>query len=169
MRDDWCTSQGPTIDPDPEVTKSGVGGVSIDLDRTQLGSNEDLLMMVTYHALNANSGANNWPGRLVGGDPGQGSNDETILKINLIGTGQSLATLLGGKQPRVWSDANVNNNPIYLKEIATLQDPFGSLRTEQIYIPLSQNALIDRIRIDRVRGSFHLYQVDLYRLGNRSQ
>jgi len=56
-----------------------------------------------------------------------------------------------------------------MKEIATLEDPFGSLRTEQVYIPLSQNALIDRIRIERIRGSFHLFQVDLYRLGNRTE
>jgi len=174
VRDDWCTSQGPTVDPDPEVTKAGVGGVSIDIDRTQLGSNEDLLMLVTYHALNANSGSSNaggknWPAILIPADPGQGVNDDTILKVNLIGTQKSLATLLSGKQPRVWSDSDTSSNPIYLKEIATLHDPFGSLRTEQVYIPLSQNGLVDRIRIDRVRGSFHLFQVDLYRLGNRSQ
>jgi len=53
VRDDWCVSQGPNVSPDPEATKAGVGGVSIDLDRTQLGSSEDLLMVITYHALNA--------------------------------------------------------------------------------------------------------------------
>ena len=180
VRDAWCTSQGPTVSPDPEVTKAGVGGVSIDLDRSQLGNNEDLLMVITYHALNENSGVSNWPAvNALDKDTGlalapakitaHGSNDRTILKVNLIGTQQSLETLLQVPQPRVWTYANTTNYPIYIKEIATLEDPFGSLRTEQVYIPLSQNALIDRIRIERARGSYHLFQIDLYRLGNRSE
>ena len=113
-------------------------------------------MMVTYHSLNKNAA---WPGAQL-------DNDRTILKVNLITTGAALDTLMGAKQPRQWTAYNA---PISLKEIATLEDPFGSLRTEQVYIPLSQNTLVDRIRIDRVRGSYHLYQIDLYRLGNRSR
>lgn len=154
VRDDWCTNQGQIRNADTETSKAYVGGVSIDLDRSQLGANEDVLMLVTYHALNTNAA---WPGV-------QTVNDRTILKVNLIATQASLDTLLGIKQPRAWAA----QSPIYLKEIATLEDPFGSLRTEQVYIPLSQNALVDRIRIDRVRGSYHLYQIDLYRLGNRA-
>lgn len=168
VRDDWCTSQGPIVSPDPEVTKSGVGGVTIDLDRAELGSSEDLLMVVTYHALNENSDNNNWPANLVGGTS-QTTNDRTILKVSLIGTQLSLDNLLAVPQPRQWTYNNTNSYPIYMKDIATLEDPFGSLRTEQIYVPLSQNVLVDRIRIERVRGSFHLYQVDLYRLGNRAE
>jgi hypothetical protein len=57
--------------------------------------------------------------------------------------------------------------PVQISRLARFEDPFGSLRSESVVIPLSQNALVDRIRIERVRGSFHLYQVDLYRLGNR--
>lgn len=167
--DEWCTSQGPTVSPDPELTKAGVGGVSIDLDRTQLGANEDLLMMVTYHALNENSTQLNWPGLVAANTFDYSEVDRTIMKVNLVGTQQSLDALLGVTQPRPWAYSNTNTYPIYVKEIATLSDPFGTLRTEQIYIPLSQNAMIDRIRIERVRGSFHLYQVDLYRLGNRAE
>ncbi len=183
VRDDWCIGQGPIVHPDPESTKEGVGGVSIDIDRTQLGAKEDLLMLVTYHALNENSEAGNWPAsRAVDGAPSltpttpgtvagtdHTESDHTILKVNLIGTGETLAGLLGVRQPRVWAYTNAASYPVYLKEIATLEDPFGSLRTEQVYLPISQNAFIDRIRIDRVRGSYHLFQIDLYRLGNRSE
>jgi hypothetical protein len=156
-RDDYCSGQGPVQSADPEVTKGNVGGVNIDIDRTQIGAAEDLLMMVTYHTLDENA---SWPGPQL-------TNDRTVLQVNLIATGQVLDTLMGVIQPRAWAYADQTAFPIYLKTIATLEDPFGSLRTEQIYIPLSQNALIDRIRIERVRGSYHLLQVDLYRLGNR--
>jgi len=123
VRDDFCAYQGPQTSPDVEVTKSLVGGVNIDIDRYKMGANEDLLMVVTYHAMGEYDHALSWPATLA----------------------------------------------IYMKEIATLEDPFGGLRSEQVYIPLSQNLLVDRIRIERNRGSFHLFQVDLYRLGNRGQ
>jgi hypothetical protein len=180
VRDDWCASQGPIIQPDPEVTKEGVGGVSIDLDRTQLEAKEDLLMVVTYHALNENSGVGNWPATQAKvstptstspppatAGTAHAINDRTILKVNLMGTGETLEMMMGVRQPRVWAYTNRASYPIFHKEVATLEDPFGSLRSEQVYLPISQNAFIDRIRIDRVRGSYHLFQVDLYRLGNR--
>jgi hypothetical protein len=179
VRDDWCIAQGPVVQPDPEATKEGVGGVSIDIDRTKLSAKEDLLMVVTYHALNENSKAGNWPAsQAVDGTPTAGvppavtstdhtQTDRTILKVNLVGTGEALDTILGVRQPRVWAYTNQASYPIYHKEIATLEDPFGSLRSEQVYLPISQNAFIDRIRIERDRGSYHLFQIDLYRLGNR--
>ena len=157
VRDDWCSGQGPVVSPNEATTKSYVGGVNIDLDRTQLGTSEDLLMTVTYQALNANA---SWPGV-------QGLNDETIMDVNLVGTGRGLSILLAGRQPSSTADFGDSTLVTYAKNIATLRDPFSSLRTEQIYISLSQNALIDRIRLERVRGSFQLYQIDLYRLGNR--
>ena len=54
------------------------------------------------------------------------------------------------------------------KDISTFDDPYAGIRTEQVYIPLSQNPLIDRIRIERTRGTYILYEVDLYRLGEHS-
>jgi hypothetical protein len=99
--------------------------------------------------------------------PAWTSDDETILQVNLVGTGLALSLLVGEAQPRARSDYDNTAMPIYMKSIATLRDPSASLRTEQVYIPLSQNPLMDRIRIERIRGSYHLFQIDLYRLGNR--
>ncbi len=167
VRDDWCIGQGPILTGNEDTTKAYIGGVSIDLDRTALGAAEDLLMMVTYQSLNSNA---SWPGPQATPAPPiyPLGNDETILEVNLIGTKLGLDILLGTKQPRVWSSYDNPQMPIYMKNVATLRDPYGSLRTEQVYIPLSNNPLIDRIRLDRVRGSYHLFQIDLYRLGNRS-
>ena len=158
VRDDYCAGQGPIASNNVDSTKSNVGGVSIDLDRTQLGGAEDLLMMMTYQAYNENAA---WPSAM-------GTEDETIMEVNLIGTGLTLNLLMGAQQPRAWQDYTSTAEPVYFKTLTTLRDPYSSLRTEQVYIPLSENALIDRIRIERIRGSYHLYQVDLYRLGNRT-
>jgi hypothetical protein len=157
VRDEWCIRQGPILSPSEDLTKSRVGGVNIDLDRSQLGASEDLLMVLTYHALDQNA---SWPAA-------HATFDRTILEVNLITTSLSVDLLLGAKQPRPWSDHGNTEMPVQINRLVQLEDPFGSLRSESIVIPLSQNALVDRIRIERVRGSFHLYQVDLYRLGNR--
>ena len=162
VRDAWCAGQGKyRLEPDPEATKSYVGGVNIDLDRSALGPSEDLLMNITYQAF---VGGDSWP---YSSPNTMDAMDATQLQVNLIGTQLGLEILLNARQPRSWMDDADSQMPIYMKTIATLRDPFSGLRTEQVLIPLSQNGLIDRIRIERVRGSFQLYQIDLYRLGNR--
>ncbi len=162
VRDDYCLDEGPVISANPDTTKTYVGGISIDIDRTKLGTNEDMLMNITYHAQSPNyTGAAIWPEDQVANF----DYSTTSLQVNLVGTAQGFATLVGAKQPR--SQGSYGQLPVYLQNVATFEDPFGSLRTEQVYLPLSQNSLIDRIRIERVRGNFHFYQIDLYRLGNR--
>lgn len=161
VRDDWCSGQGPILSSDPETTKSYVGGVSIDLERTELGANEDLLMVVTYHALGANYSASGvWPGV-------QTSADKTMLRVSLGTTNLDLSTLLSLRQPRVWSTYQNSSFPVVWQEVAAFEDDLGGLRSEQVILPLSKSVAIDRVRVERVRGSFHLYQIDLYRLGNR--
>lgn len=161
VRDAWCSKQGRyRMDIDPEATKSYVGGVNIDLDRSELAPGEDLLMNITYQAFN---GGASWP--YLAPDA-MDELDATQLQVNLVGTKHRLDTLLNAPQPRSWSDDGDSQIPVYMKTIATLRDPYAGLRTEQVFIPISQNGLIDRIRIERVRGSFQLYQIDLYRIGN---
>jgi hypothetical protein len=163
VRDPWCAGQGVVESDEPEQTKSHVGGVNIDLNRARLGAREDLLMVLTYQAFREGA---SWPYDSALNQRME-ENDETWFQVNLIGTSLGLASLLGMNQPRAWSDYENPAVPVYHKTLASFRDPYSSLRSEQLVIPLSQNGLIDRIRIERVRGSFHLYQLDLYRLGNR--
>lgn len=166
VRDPWCAGQGVVRSNDPEQTKSHVGGVNIDLNRARMGAREDLLLVLTYQAFREGA---SWPYSYnpVTQSPRMEATDESWLQVNLVGTSLSLEHLLGIDQPRAWSDFGNSSVPVYYKTLATFRDPYSALRSEQLVIPLSQNGLIDRIRIERVRGSFHLYQLDLYRLGNR--
>ena len=162
VQDDQCTGQGSIRGVDVEASKAYVGGVSIDLNRKYLGSSEDLLLMVTYQAF--------VKGNSSGLGIGFGALEEmheSQLEVNLVQTSLSLDLLLSRPQPRVWRDFQNSAAPVLVRRLATLRDPFSSLRTEQILIPLSSNPLVDRIRIERVRGSYQLFQIDLYKLGNR--
>jgi hypothetical protein len=163
VRDPWCAGQGVVKSTDPEHTKSHVGGVNIDLNRARLGSREDLLMVLTYQAFREGA---SWPYNSSTSQTMEAT-DETWLRVNLIGTSLSLENLLGMNQPRAWADFENPATPVYYQNFVNLRDSYSGLRSEQVVIPLSQNGLIDRIRIERVRGSFHLYQLDLYRLGQR--
>jgi hypothetical protein len=172
VRDDWCQYQGPILGTgDLETTKLYVGGVNIDLDRSGIDSKEDLLMTITYQSINSSSvSVPITPYLTPLNDPGGKTSvkDQTRLRVQLMRVEQSLDTLLGVKQPRSWAYYDGYSFPVLQRQLATLEDPFGGLRTHQIIVPLSQFPTADRIRIDRVRGSYFLYQVDLVRLGNRS-
>jgi hypothetical protein len=97
--------------------------------------------------------------------------DVTRLRVDLIATGRTLDELLDRKQPRVVGDfgefGGAGAPPLLVRKLVTLEDPYPSLKTESILVPLSANGLVDRIRLERIRGSYHLYQIDLYLLGNR--
>ncbi len=168
VRDYHCAGQGKISSPQIDVTKAYVGGVDVDIDRTQLGAHENLLMVLTYHSMGAEyADPNSMPlpaDIAVNYTP---NDDETILRVKLQATGMSYAQLISALQPRsrFYSAAPITT---VMPDIATFRDPYRGLRSEFIEIPLSADSTIDRIRIERIRGSFILYQMDLYRLGDRS-
>ncbi len=108
------------------------------------------------------------PATGTNGGCNMGISGQTILQVQMISTQQGFNELIGVKQPRAWTYYNNPSFPIFMKDVTTLNDPYGGLRTEQVYIPLSQYPLVDRIRIERIRGTYILYQIDLYRLGERA-
>ena len=166
VRDPWCQGQGAMQSSnEPELSRAYVGGVNIDLDRKSIGTNEDLLMLITYQSFAAGFFPSNTPVAINEID------NATKLRVDLIATGRTLDELLDRKQPRVVGDfgefGSSGAPPILIRKLVTLEDPYPSLKTESVLIPLSANGLVDRIRLERIRGSYHLYQIDLYLLGNR--
>ncbi len=167
VRDPWCLGQGAMQSNEPDLSKAYVGGVNIDLDRKVIGGSEDLLMLITYQSFVEGP---SWP-YLGGGLTSLTEDDHTKLRVDLIATARGLDELLERKQPRMLGDfaefGAAGAAPILIRSLVTLEDPFSSLKTESVLIPLSGNPLVDRIRIERIRGSYQLYQIDLYRLGDR--
>lgn len=163
VKDDWCAHQGPVLDADVETTKSKVGSVYFDFDRTYLGAGEDVLMNITYLAFPALEGSDSttYPFPVS-------TFDATTLKVRLMSTGQSYSSLTSVIQPRSSINNTNDASQVVVDELASLKDTFGQVRTEQVYVPFSAYAQANRVVLERVRGSYYLYQVDLYRLGSRT-
>jgi hypothetical protein len=166
VRDPWCEGQGAVQSNETELSRAYVGGVNFDLDRRAIGAFEDLLMVITYRSFVSGEWGSSQ------GVISMNEDDHTRLRVDLIATGRRLEELLDRKQPRVVGDlaefGGSGKPPILMRRLATLEDPYPSLKSESVLVPLSQNVLVDRIRIERIRGSYQLYQVDLYLLGNRA-
>jgi len=169
LKDTFCSGQGPIAGQNQSGTNSNyVGGINVDLNRSVMGVNENVMLTLTYQSIGPeysnNVGASNtagWP------DSGFGSNDESVLRVRLLATGLQFANLIDEKQPRSTTDYGNPDITVVDNEYATLYDDYRGIRTEQFIIPLSANPLIDRIRIERIRGSMYIYQLDIYRMGDR--
>jgi hypothetical protein len=158
MFDSSCVGAGPISSPDPTVNKTLAGGVYIDIDRSQLGENENLLLNLTFLPLSQ--------GNLSSNATQLSSSDEALFKVHLVKTGQSSDVLKGILQPRFLSYTANSSYPETVQTLAVLAPPTGQVRQEQLYIPLSTDPDIDRIRIERVSGSGILVEASLFRLGH---
>ncbi|HLE01092.1 MAG TPA: hypothetical protein VJB59_12565 [Bdellovibrionota bacterium] len=159
MLDHSCQNKGPLATTDPTVNKLLAGGAYIDIDRRQLGPNENLLLNLTYFAL----GSSNQRPDSLRMQPGENA----VFKVHLIKTGQSADVLSQILQPRYFSYALNESFPKIAHTISILAPPSGQLQDEQVLIPLSIDPGIDRIRIERHSGSGILVRATLFKLGYR--
>lgn len=164
-KDGYCEGQGPIESTGIPTTKTYVGGIDIDLDRSRIGSNENFYFALTYHAMGPEYTAPGvvtpWP------DTDLSADDEAMIRVRLLATGLSDSLLTRILQPRSLFNFNASNTTVVFEDLQTFQDEFRGVRTEGFLVPLSAFPTADRIRIERIRGTSYLYQLDLYRLGSR--
>jgi len=157
MFDSSCIGSGPIASTDPLQNKLLAGGVYFDIDRTQLGTYENLILNLTFVPLGQGSQSPN-----VGS---MTAADEAVFRVDLVTTGQSNSTLEGVLQPRFLTYTDNTQFPVVVQTLDVLAPPTGQVRQEQLLIPLSVNPAIDRIRIERVSGSGILIDASLFRMG----
>ncbi len=157
MFDSSCIGSGPIASADPLQNKTLAGGVYFDIDRTQLGTYENLLLNITYLPLGQ--------GNLSPNIDNMTSGDEAVFRVHLVATGQSQSTLEAVLQPRFLTYADNSEFPEVVQTLAVLAPPTGQIHQEQLLLPISVNPSIDRIRIERVSGSGILIDASLFRLG----
>ncbi len=154
----YYTLNGPACSGSGTVsgTDQNIGGVYLDIDRTQLGTSENLLLSVTLFPL----GPTNLDpdGNLLA------NNQAASFRVTLVKTGQTLSELLLETQPRAFDYSNTTSYPIRAYDVALLTPPVGQIREEQVMIPLSMDSTIDRIRIERVSGTGIILNASLSRL-----
>ncbi|MBI4924911.1 MAG: hypothetical protein HY843_03220 [Bdellovibrio sp.] len=151
-----CEKLGPLQSSASSLNKLMAGGVYIDLDRSFLATNENLILHLTYLPLpiilteDSDPTYPIWP----------------IFRIHLLQTGESLADLENAFQPRnlfYTSDSNVQK---IAYTFAVLSPQTQEVREDQIFIPLSMNPKVDRIQIERYSGSAMLLEASLIRSGS---
>ena len=157
MMDNSCSKAGPIASSDDAVNKLLAGGVYIDIDRSELGPNENLLLNITYIPLGT---GNKYA------DGSSLTSDETArLNIHLMTTGAYDTLLQQLFQPRHIHYADTGRYPKIVDTLAVLAPPTGVARTEQVVIPIAVNQSVDRIRIERYSGSAILVDAKIFRLG----
>jgi hypothetical protein len=155
--DSACAKSGQKNSSDPLENKLMVGGAYIDIDRTKLGANENLILNLTFIPLGT---SNTTPSQV-----NYTAAESAIFKVHLIRTGESGDQIRQRQQPRNRIYGLNDSYPTSVQDLAVISPPTGQIRQEQLLIPLSIDPGIDRIRIERYSGSAILIDVSVYRLG----
>jgi hypothetical protein len=157
MFDSACVSEGPLQSSDPTVNSLLAGGAYFDIDRTQLGALENLILNVTIFPLGSVNQSSSL-GQIT-------FSDDSLFRVHLIHTGQTGDAIRQVLQPRYISYADTAVYPETVQTLSILAPPTGQITQEQILIPLSADPGIDRIRIERYSGSAILIDASLFRMG----
>jgi hypothetical protein len=158
-QDQACVGSGPIQSEDPEVSKLLAGGVYLDLNRDELGPNENVLLHLTYIALS--------PQQISGSGAALASNDITHFKVHLVASGTSANEMQAAQQPRHLYYSDTERYLKIVDSIAVLSPADGAVRSEQFVLPVASDSRIDRIRVERHSGSAILIEAKLIRMGYR--
>jgi hypothetical protein len=157
--DNACTDAGPIGSPDPAISRLLAGGAYIDIDRSQMESGENIVLNLTFLPLGDTNSAP---------DQTRFTSDQSALfKIHLIKVGESADTIRSRPQPRYRTYAATDQYPQVVQNLSIISPPTGQVRQEQVFIPLSMDATIDRIRIERYSGNAILIDASVFRLGKK--
>jgi len=156
--DTACVGAGPIASADPSISRLLAGGAYIDIDRTQLGTTENLILNLTFMPLGPTN---------IGPNQSYLTSDESaVFKIHLVRTGQSGDTIRTEAQPRYLTYASTTQYPEIVQNVAFISPPTGQIRQEQVLIPLSADPTIDRIRIERYSGNAILIEASVFRMSH---
>jgi len=157
LTDSSCTSSGPIYSTDPTISKLLVGGIYFDIDRSTLGPTENLVLHLTFIPLGPNSTSpDNEP---------LGVADTAYFRVHLIRTGETEAALQARPQPRVLDYSSTAQYPEVVQNLAVFAPSDGQIRQEEVFLPISIDPTIDRVRVERYSGSAILIDATLLRTG----
>lgn len=167
VTDSACINQGPINTMDPSVSKKYVGSIYVDLDRSRFSSNENLLINLTLLPFDSNT---KLPGLFDNGTPlivaddtdTANSTDTAIIRIQLLNSPLSQTEQVQSSiQPRYHE--YISGTPIIGDSIMHIGGT-GQLTTKQILVPLKNFPTVDMIKIERVQGSYKIFEMSLMKI-----
>ena len=159
MQDQFCAGAGPIVSSDPSISKLNAGGAYIDIDRSSLGPNENVILNLTYIPMGTTN--------LRPDGTTFSSAEIAVLKVHLINSGESAISIQSTFQPRYLKFSDTTQFPHVVEELQVLAPPTGAVRQDQLLIPLGIDSSIDRIRVERVSGTAILIDATVVRTGYR--
>lgn len=157
LHDSACVGAGPIVSEDAAISKSLAGGSYFDLDRKKLGARENLLLQLTFIPL----GSENTDPAGEAIEP----TNQAYFRVHLIDAGDYTgSSTAGAVQPRHILFQDEERFPKVVHTLSVLAPPQGSIRQEQLILPISIDSSINRIRIERVKGSAIFIDATLHRL-----
>jgi hypothetical protein len=154
--DSSCAGSGPVSTQGGGPNGLLAGGAYIDIDRTQLGTYENLVLNLTFIPLNQNN--------LSATGVAFTSSDNAQFRVHLVSTGQSGDTIQATLQPRFLTYTDNPSYPEVVQSLAVMAPPNGQIQQQQLLIPLASDPSIDRIRIERVSGTAILLDASIFRM-----
>ena len=165
--DHECIDSGPiAIGGDPEASKLLAGGAYIFLERSELESDENLLLHLTYFPLGRSNAKYDVTSatRDSNGLAHFSKGEETYFRIHLMSTSITQASFASMPQPRYMNLTDTVAYPRTYQTLAILGPPSGGPVEEQIFLPITIDTSIDLIRIERYSGSAILIGAKLFRM-----
>lgn len=158
--DTQCQGKGPlNTSIDPLLNRLYAGGIYFDLERSEFGENENLLLDLLFYPFGP---ANNDAAGVA-----LTKTDEAVIQVHLVKTGLTYDLLSLMIQPRFLQYFATAQYPTLVQSLSIISPPTGQMRHEQIFIPLAFNSSVDRIRVERLSGSGVFLEASLYKTGNK--
>lgn len=163
VTDNACEFEGPISSADASVNKQYVGAIYVDIDRTQIPANSNLLISLRYLPYDNTT---RLPGYTTNGVTGvladetdvAGSTDQAMVRVQLLNdTLQSAQAIESSTQPRYHEF--VAGTPVIGDTFMYVAAPTGQVSERQIYVPLEIDPTINLIKIERIQGSMKFYEL----------
>ncbi len=163
VTDSPCIGQGPILTGDSSVSKQLVGAIYVDIDRSEFGTSENLLINLRMLPFDTNT---KLPGWFNSGTPftrnddrDQASGqDQAVIRVQLLNSfAKTAAEIESLPQPRFHNF--IAGTPILGEQFVYVSGGSGQITEKQVFVPLTSNESIDLIKIERVQGSVKFYEL----------
>ncbi len=155
-----CEGVGPVVNQSYDYA----GGIDIDLDRTFIGENEEILFQLTYFPM---SRRNNRVLTGSKGPPNRSEGELSKLSIHLINIEDFTSSIQSAHQPRYFNYFESSRYPKIAKTYSALSTPRGYPIEKQFVISSAMSTKFNRIRIERIQGSAILVSAAIFLMGQR--
>jgi hypothetical protein len=167
ITDSACVGQGPVASADVSVNKELVGAIYIDVDRSVLAPNENLLINLRFLPFDQSTKLpgffdNNDPNVTVNDTDASSIQDQALIRVQMLNSPLKEADQIQASiQPRFHEF--LSGTPIVGDTFLYVSGATGQVTEKQIHVPISLDSTVNLIKIERIQGSVKFYEMTVSR------